>query len=43
MILYLFGGLEYLIDLGLIDALDIDEFLLGGHDDAGNSAEAAGF
>jgi len=39
MILYLFGGLEYLIDLGLIDALDIDEFLLGGHDDAGDGAK----
>ena len=43
MILNLFGGFEYLIDLGLIDSLDIDEFLLGGHDDAGDGAKAIRF
>jgi hypothetical protein len=42
MILQFFGGLEYLIDLGLVDALDVAELLLCGHHYARNSAKATG-
>jgi hypothetical protein len=43
VVLELLGGLEDLVDLGLVDALDVAELLLGGHDDAGDGAESAGF
>lgn len=42
MIFQFFGGLEYFVDFGLVDALNVAELLLGGHDNAGNGAKATG-